>query len=132
MYKASPLKVRPGNYVTPRHSMPFDSRYEGSECVLMTWRAVSARPWVKQECDALLRQVEKAQSATSAPTEASRQLAATSSTATPGWWAFWVGPRLSLSAHSVTYHHPISHIHVPYPCTISHISITHIPYQIPY
>uniref|UniRef100_A0A7S0SD37 ABC transporter domain-containing protein n=1 Tax=Mantoniella antarctica TaxID=81844 RepID=A0A7S0SD37_9CHLO len=43
---------------------------------------------LKRECDSLLAKVEAVGSKTSV--EAERQLAATSSTTTPGWWAFWI------------------------------------------
>lgn len=43
---------------------------------------------LKKECDALLAQVESV--GNKASDEAERQLSATSSTTTPGWWAFWI------------------------------------------
>jgi len=36
-----------GRYCPPRYKMSFNSRYEGSICVSMTWLAVSAIPWDK-------------------------------------------------------------------------------------
>jgi ATP-binding cassette subfamily G (WHITE) protein 2 len=44
---------------------------------------------LKKECDDLLAQVESSEGS-KASGEADRKLAATSSTTTPGWWAFWV------------------------------------------
>ena len=44
----APLVVRlmagPGRRCTPRHSMTYNSRSEGSKCVSMTWRPITARP----------------------------------------------------------------------------------------
>jgi len=37
----------PGIYCSTRHRMPFNSRSEGSTCVSMTWRTLSARPYLR-------------------------------------------------------------------------------------
>jgi len=36
----------PGTYGSRRHRVPLNSRDEGSECESMTWRAMSARPFL--------------------------------------------------------------------------------------
>jgi len=47
----------PGIYCLPRRRMPFHSRDKASECVSMTWRAMSARPSTKVS-DGRLEQIK--------------------------------------------------------------------------
>ena len=45
-YVRSTTLLVPGGYRSPCHWVPLYSRDEGSKCVVPTWRAISARPYV--------------------------------------------------------------------------------------